>query len=61
VAAFAGHLDMVRLLIELGGDPTAPANDHTPGQFLPPDRTPIGWARYNRHHHVAAYLSSITS
>jgi len=62
VAALAGHLDLVRLLVELGSDPTAEAvDDETPGQFSPPDRTPLGWARYNRQDHVVAYLSGITA
>jgi ankyrin repeat protein len=61
VAALAGHLDLVRQLVELGADPAAEAIDEdTPGQFSPPDRTPLGWARYNRQHHVVAYLASTT-
>jgi hypothetical protein len=60
VAALCGHLDIVKLLIELGADPTVAAVDpDTPGQFSPPDPTPLGWARYNSQHAVVAYLTSL--
>jgi hypothetical protein len=56
VAALLGHLPLVRLLVELGADPTAEAVDDTPGYFAPPDRTPLGWALYNHQEEVAAFL-----
>jgi ankyrin repeat protein len=37
-AAIGGHLDMVKLLIELGADPLLRDNEF--------DGTPLGWARY---------------
>ena len=55
-AALAGHLDIVRLLVGLGADPTAEA----PAEVVPHDRTPAGWARYHRHDDVVAYLTSST-
>jgi hypothetical protein len=59
IAALCGHLDMVKLLIELGADPTAEAIDpDTPGQFGPPNPTPLGWAKYTNQHAVIAYLTS---
>jgi ankyrin repeat protein len=58
VAALLGNLPLVRLLVKLGADPTAEAvDDETPGQFSPPDRTPLGWAVYNHQDEVAAFLS----
>jgi len=61
VAALVGHLDVVRALLELGADPTAEAVDEgTPGQFSPPDRTPLGWARYNGQNAVIALLEAGT-
>ena len=60
VAALCGHLDIVKLLIELGAAPDVEAVDpDTPGQFIPPDPTPLGWARYNNQHAVVAYLTSL--
>jgi ankyrin repeat protein len=56
VAALLGNLPLVRLLVELGSDPTAESVDDTPGQFAPPDRTPLGWAAYNHQDEVVAYL-----
>jgi ankyrin repeat protein len=58
-AALAGHLDVVKLLVELGADPAAETVDDTPGQFTPPDRTPLGWARYAGHADVVAYLADL--
>jgi ankyrin repeat protein len=52
-AAWGGHLDMVRLLVELGADP----NVRDPTY----DATPLGWAQHNHQEHVAAYLISLTS
>ncbi|MGH9231526.1 MAG: ankyrin repeat domain-containing protein [Acidimicrobiales bacterium] len=51
-AAFHGHLDLVRALIDLGADPAIADPDH--------HSTPLGWARYNQQHDVAAYLANLT-
>jgi hypothetical protein len=51
-AAFHGHLDLVRALIDLGADPTIADPDH--------HSTALGWARYNQQHDVAVYLAKIT-
>jgi Ankyrin repeats (3 copies) len=61
-AALAGHLDIVRLLVELGADPTAKApDDNDPSaEFIQYDRTPLGWARYHQHDEVVAYLTRRT-
>jgi hypothetical protein len=60
VAALCGHLDVVKLLMELGADPTVEAIDpDTPGRSGPPDPTPLGWARYNNQAAVVAYLTSV--
>jgi hypothetical protein len=60
VGALCGHLEIVKLLIKLGADPTDEAIDpDTPGQFIPPNPTPLGWAQYNSQHTVAAYLTSL--
>jgi ankyrin repeat protein len=57
VAALFGHLEVVKLLIRLGADPTAEARTGgTPGQFAPADPTPLGWARYNNQHEVVEFL-----
>jgi Ankyrin repeats (3 copies) len=48
-AAFHGHLDVVRALLDLGADPTIRDPDH--------DSTPLGWATYNHQHHVADFLA----
>jgi ankyrin repeat protein len=59
IAALCGHLDMVKLLVELGADPTVEAIDpDTPGQFGPPNPTPLGLAKYTNQHAVVAYLTS---
>jgi ankyrin repeat protein len=59
VAALSGRLDVVKLLLDLGADPTATTHDDdVPGQFSIADNTPLGWARYNRQHEVVAYLES---
>lgn len=50
-AAFHGHLDIVRMLIALGADPTARDPDH--------HSTPLGWAEYNHRHDVARYLANL--
>lgn len=59
--AAAGHLGVVRILIELGADPAARAVDFKPGD---PDAaisepTPLGWARHYQRHDVADYLAAI--
>jgi ankyrin repeat protein len=51
-AAFHGHLELVRALIDLGADPTIADPDH--------HSTPLGWAKYNQQHDVAAYLANLT-
>ena len=50
-AAFHGDLALVRALIDLGADPSIADPDH--------HSTPLGWARYNQQHDVAAYLTKI--
>jgi hypothetical protein len=50
-AAWIGNLEMVRLLVALGSDPTA-----RDPRF---DATPAGWAAYNQHADVAAYLEKV--
>lgn len=57
VAALLGNLPLVRLLVELGADPTAETVDDTPGQFAPADKTPLGWAAYNHQEEVVVYLT----
>ena len=47
-AAMSGNLDMVQLLLDLGGDLTI--RDH------PYRATPIGWAAHNDERHVVTYL-----
>ena len=47
-AAWIGDLAMVRLLLELGADPSARDPSYR--------ATPLGWAEYNRQTEVAAYL-----
>lgn len=58
-AALTGRLDIVRLLVDLGADPTIECPDDTDpaAAFVRHDRTPLGWARYNRHHEVVTYLT----
>ncbi len=51
-AAFHGHLDVVRALIDAGADPTTRDPDH--------DSTPLGWAQYAQQHHIARYLAPLT-
>jgi hypothetical protein len=50
-AAFHGHLDTVRALVELGSDPA-----HTDPQFR---ATPRGWAEHNQQWAVAEYLATV--
>ncbi|HEU5474492.1 MAG TPA: ankyrin repeat domain-containing protein [Actinophytocola sp.] len=52
IAALTGHLDVVRLLVDLGSDPTAEAVSDTPG-------TPVQWARYTNQQEVIAYLTRV--
>jgi ankyrin repeat protein len=47
-AAWAGHLEIIKLLIELGADP----NVRDPNY----NSTPLGWAVYNQQQHVVEYL-----
>ena len=49
-AAWSGDIGMVRLLLELGADPTLLDREH--------HATPLGWARYNQQHEVVSYLGS---
>lgn len=51
-AAWDGDLALVRLLLELGADPSCPDPAH--------HSTPLGWARYNQQHEVVAYLEPLT-
>ena len=48
-AAYRGDLEMVKLLCELGADPTARDTEF--------GATPLGWARHNQKDEVAAYLT----
>lgn len=50
-AAFHGHLDTVRALVELGADP-----DHADPRF---QATPRGWAEHNHQWAVARYLATV--
>jgi ankyrin repeat protein len=50
-AAYAGDLDMVRLLVELGADP-----GRTDGAY---SSTPLGWAEHAHAGDVAGYLRSL--
>ena len=47
-AAMSGHLEMVKLLIDLGADPLIHDTEF--------NATPRGWAEYGGHAEVAAYL-----
>jgi hypothetical protein len=47
-AAWSGHLEMVKLLIELGADPLVRDAAH--------DARPIGWAKYNHKSEVVEFL-----
>ena len=49
-AAMGGHLEMVKLLIELGADPLIHDTEF--------NARPRGWAEYGGHTEVAAYLAS---
>ena len=51
-AAYSGHLEMAKLLIELGADPTIRDTEF--------NAMPIGWARYNEQTEVAEYLKRVT-
>jgi hypothetical protein len=50
-AAWMGDLPMVRLLLELGADPTVKDPTY--------DATPRGWAEHNRQAEVAAWLANL--
>ncbi len=47
-AAWAGNLELVRVLLELGADPAVREPNHR--------GTPLDWADYNGQHEVAAFL-----
>ncbi len=51
-AAFWGHLDTVKKLIELGADPTLEEPAY--------QSTPRGWAEHNHQQEVVDYLDSLT-
>jgi ankyrin repeat protein len=61
LAAYEGHLEVVKLLVELGADPTARVVDFKPGDPLASveDPTPLGWARHADRHQVADYLAGL--
>jgi ankyrin repeat protein len=46
--ARGGHLETVKLLVELGADPLISDAEH--------NATPLGWARYNNQSTVAEFL-----
>ena len=50
-AAWNGHLEMVKLLLERGADPSLPDRSH--------NALPADWAAHNHRHEVAAYLKSL--
>ncbi|HUR48581.1 MAG TPA: ankyrin repeat domain-containing protein [Acidimicrobiales bacterium] len=50
-AAWRGDVEMARLLIGLGADPTIKDHEH--------DSTPRGWALHSHHQEVADYLVSV--
>ncbi|MFY9550903.1 MAG: ankyrin repeat domain-containing protein, partial [Thermoanaerobaculia bacterium] len=50
-AAWMGDLEMIRLLVELGADPTVREPIY--------GATPLGWAEHNRQAHVVEYLASL--
>jgi ankyrin repeat protein len=50
-AAWAGDLDMVKLLIELGADPNLRDRSY--------NATPLGWAEHNGQREVAEYLLAL--
>jgi ankyrin repeat protein len=52
-AAWAGDLDLVRLLVELGASTNVRDTEH--------HSTPLGWARHNRQMHVVAFLMARAS
>jgi ankyrin repeat protein len=52
-AAGGGDLDLVKLLIALGGDPGL--------RDYPFHSTPIGWARYGQHELVVTYLAQFAN
>jgi ankyrin repeat protein len=61
LAAYEGHLEVVKLLEGLGADPTARVVDFKPGDPLASveDPTPLGWARHADRHEVADYLAGL--
>jgi ankyrin repeat protein len=50
-AAFNGNLELVRLLIELGADPTIEDSSY--------HATPLGWAEHGNQPEVADFLASL--
>ena len=51
-AAMSGHLEMAKLLIQLGADPTIRDTEF--------NATPLGWAEYGEKHEVAEFLKTLT-
>ena len=50
-AAFDGNLELVKLLVELGANPTIHDRSY--------NATPLGWAEHNNQHAVIDYLASL--
>jgi ankyrin repeat protein len=51
-AAYAGSLEIVKLLLDLGADPSIPDQSY--------NAPALGWARHNQQHAVVAYLEALT-
>ncbi len=50
-AAFDGNLELVKLLVELGADPTIQDRSY--------NATPLGWAEHNNQQAIIDYLASL--